>query len=164
MFYSTSIFYRCVPDTVPSVATATAETFLQSSGTQSLFEEIVADVEASWKEIIYMSLVALGLSIIMVILFRFLAGVIVYVIITIIALAAILGPAATWYKIQQKCIQNTVENIKFFSGTFGTSKSEILTSKVMTMSLQLQQQQQIRRRQKSKEKSTTQPKKSYPRI
>ena len=43
-----------------------------------------------------MSLVALGLSIIMVILFRFLAGVIVYVIITIIALAAILGPAATW--------------------------------------------------------------------
>lgn len=94
--YSTSIFYRCVPDTVPSVATATAETFLQSSGTQTLFEEIVADVEASWKEIIYMSLVALGLSIIMVILFRFLAGVIVYVIITIIALAAILGPAATW--------------------------------------------------------------------
>ena len=56
--YSTSIFYRCVPDTVPSVATATAETFLQSSGTQTLFEEIVADVEASWKEIIYMSLVA----------------------------------------------------------------------------------------------------------
>ena len=94
--YSTSIFYRCVPDTVPSVATATAETFLQSSGTQTLFEEIVADVEASWKEIIYMSLVAWGLSIIMVILFRFLAGVIVYVIITIIALAAILGPAATW--------------------------------------------------------------------
>ena len=96
LYSSTSIFYRCVPDTVPSVTTATAETFLQSSGAQSLFEEIVADVEASWKEIIYMSLVALGLSIIMVILFRFLAGVIVYVIITIIALAAILGPAATW--------------------------------------------------------------------
>ena len=74
----------------------------------------MADVEASWKEIIYMSLVALGLSIIMVILFRFLAGVIVYVIITIIALAAILGPAATWYKILQKCIQNISENIQFF--------------------------------------------------
>ena len=94
--FSTSILWRCVPDAVPKVATATAETFLGTSGIKSLFEEIVADVGASWKEIIYMCLVALGLSIIMVILFRFLAGVIVYVIITIIALAAILGPVATW--------------------------------------------------------------------
>ena len=62
-----------------------------------MFEEVIADVGASWKEIIYMCLVALGLSIIVVILFRFLAGVIVYVIITIIALAAILSPVATWY-------------------------------------------------------------------
>ena len=97
MYSSTSIFWRCVPDAVPEVATATAETFLNGTGATSLFEEVIADVGASWKEIIYMCLVALGLSIIVVILFRFLAGVIVYVIITIIALAAILSPIATWY-------------------------------------------------------------------
>ena len=76
-FSSTTIFWRCVPDSVPGVAGETAKTFFESSGAKSFIEEIISDISSSWLEIIYMCAVALGLSIIMIILFRFLAGFIV---------------------------------------------------------------------------------------
>lgn len=97
VIFSSPIFWRCVPDAVPDVAGKTAETFFESSGASGYFEEIMADVSASWKEIIYMCLVAFGLSIVVTILFRFLAGLIVWIIIAVIALASIVGPCVCWY-------------------------------------------------------------------
>ena len=95
--FSTSIFWRCVPDAVPGVAEKTASAFFEGSGASSLYEEIVTDVSASWREIIYMCLVAFGLSIVVTILFRFLAAVIVYIIVALIAFAAFIGPLICWY-------------------------------------------------------------------
>ena len=116
-FFSTTIFWRCVPDAVPGVAGDTAKTFFESSGNplalsnfnfskidflekfsgaKSFIEEIISDISSSWLEIIYMCAVALGLSIIMIILFRFLAGFIVWIIIWIIALACLAGPLVSW--------------------------------------------------------------------
>ena len=66
------------------------------SGAKSFIEEIISDISSSWLEIIYMCAVALGLSIIMIILFRFLAGFIVWIIIWIIALACLAGPLVSW--------------------------------------------------------------------
>ena len=66
------------------------------SGAKSFIEEIISDISSSWLEIIYMCAVALGLSIIMIILFRFLAGFIVWIIIWIIALACLAGPLVCW--------------------------------------------------------------------
>ena len=133
------MFYRCIPN----FAEETAAGVFADTGVKSFFEEIVADISGSAKEIIYMCLVALGtiltyhldtaghhilwiyivqssllsgllllskmsknhfsflsffagLSIVITILFRFLAGIIVYVIIFAVAGAAIVGIALTW--------------------------------------------------------------------
>ena len=50
------MFYRCIPN----FAEETAAGVFADTGVKSFFEEIVADISGSAKEIIYMCLVALG--------------------------------------------------------------------------------------------------------
>ena len=50
------MFYRCIPN----FAEETAAGVFADTGAKSFFEEIVADISGSAKEIIYMCLVALG--------------------------------------------------------------------------------------------------------
>ena len=45
---------------MPNFAPATAEGVFSSSGAKTIAEEIIADIELAWKEILYMCLVALG--------------------------------------------------------------------------------------------------------
>ena len=45
---------------MPNFAPATAEGVFSSSGSKTIAEEIIADIELAWKEILYMCLVALG--------------------------------------------------------------------------------------------------------
>ena len=89
---STSLFSRCIPN----VAEKKAEGIFKDIGVKDFFEQVVSDISSSWKEIIYMCLVAVGLSIVVTILFRFLAGIIVYLIIALVALSAILAIIVTW--------------------------------------------------------------------
>ena len=131
--FSTIFFWRCVPP----FAQSTFMSFFSGTGTESVVDNIVKDIESSWKEIIYMCRVALGetiwsfnftiilmkwnrtlvryiycylmiaymkkllsmhlgLSLIMIVLLRFLAGVIVYIIMISIALACIIAPVILW--------------------------------------------------------------------
>jgi hypothetical protein len=45
---------------MPSFASSTFTTLFSGTGIESVVDGIVKDIEASWKEIIYMCLVALG--------------------------------------------------------------------------------------------------------
>ena len=112
---------------MPNFAPATAEGVFSSSGAKTIAEEIIADIELAWREILYMCLVALGnyyidycqilttsfkmnqmifvinsfslilaLSLVMMVLFRFLAAVIVYIILIVVSLACVAGTIFTW--------------------------------------------------------------------
>ena len=49
------IFSRCLPD-----VTSTADAIIGALGIGDVVTDIVADIKISWKEILYMSLIALG--------------------------------------------------------------------------------------------------------
>ena len=49
------VFSRCLPDVA-----AAAQAILSATGVDDLAGDIVADIKISWKEIVYMSLIALG--------------------------------------------------------------------------------------------------------
>lgn len=89
----TSYFWRCVPE----FAEESADKIYQGTGAKEFAKQIAADIQNSWKEILYMCLVALGLAFIMTILFRFLAAVIVYIIVISVAIACILTPPFMWF-------------------------------------------------------------------
>jgi hypothetical protein len=48
--------WRCVPDS----AQKASKVIFQETGGKTLMEDLIADISASWREIIYMCLVALG--------------------------------------------------------------------------------------------------------
>ena len=56
LFCSKPFLFRCIPNFAPS----TAENVFASSGAKTLAEEVIADLELAWKEILYMCLIALG--------------------------------------------------------------------------------------------------------
>ena len=53
---STVFFWRCIP----AFAQSTFTTLFSGTGIESIVDDIVKDIEASWREIIYMCLIALG--------------------------------------------------------------------------------------------------------
>ncbi len=57
---------------------------------------VFSDVRLAWREVIYISLVALGLSLVVCVLFRFLAGFVVYLILGIVTLLCIAATAFLW--------------------------------------------------------------------
>jgi len=83
---------RCVPEAI----TTQAGGLFSSTGADEFAEELVGDFQNCAMELLYMALVALGLSLVMTMLFRFLAGVIVYVIIAVVVIACIAGTITLW--------------------------------------------------------------------
>lgn len=83
---------RCVADAITSQASG----ILSSTGADEFAEQIAGDFQNCALELFYMALVALGLSLVMTLLFRFLAGVIVYVIIAMVVIACMAGTITLW--------------------------------------------------------------------
>jgi hypothetical protein len=53
--YRKVVFSRCLPDVA-----STANAVIQATGVDDLANDIVADIKLSWKEILCMSLIAVG--------------------------------------------------------------------------------------------------------
>lgn len=85
-------FSRCIP----VFAEDQAEQFYSGSGMSGFIGDVIADLKISWKEILYISLIAFGLSVLVTLLFRFFAGIIVYLILVLTILALLAGTAFLW--------------------------------------------------------------------
>jgi len=96
---SRAYFSRCFH--YSDKAEETAKAFYDASGFGDIMHQLWDDVRLSWLEIIYMTLIALALSIVMTLLFRFFAGVIVYIILVLAVLSCLAVTGfmwAVWYK------------------------------------------------------------------
>jgi len=86
---------RCIPDAVTDQANVVGGLF-SSSGAESFFEELMGDLQNCGPQIGQMGVVALVFSLIITLLFRFLAGFIVYAIIGILIVALVGGTITLW--------------------------------------------------------------------
>ena len=80
LFSSKNFLSRCIPDAVTDQANVVGGLF-SSSGAESFFEELMGDLQNCGPQLAQMGVVALVFSLIITLLFRFLAGFIVYAII-----------------------------------------------------------------------------------
>ncbi|KAL5021272.1 hypothetical protein ScPMuIL_000427 [Solemya velum] len=86
---SEPLLNRCVPSNYTVMID-----FLNESDT---FRKVLSDMYTSWREMLVLCFIALGFSVLMVLLIRFLASVIVYVIITVAVIGSIAGTAFLWW-------------------------------------------------------------------
>ena len=75
-FFSKNFLSRCIPDVVTENANVAGQLF-SNSGAQDFFEELMGDLQNCGPQIVQMGVVALVFSLIITLLFRFLAGFIV---------------------------------------------------------------------------------------
>lgn len=85
---SSLVLNRCIPKSV----TAATDSFFSTDW----LDDLVTDIKHSWAEIIWMCLIALGLALVVMVLFRFLAAFIVYIIIIAVVIACLGGTAFLW--------------------------------------------------------------------
>ncbi|GFN97324.1 choline transporter-like protein 1 [Plakobranchus ocellatus] len=107
-----SVHNRCVSeglsDTLDRVGEALSD--LLDMIDDNFGQKCGEDLEDSWKEIIYLILISIGVSLALMLLLRFIAPIIVWLVVAIVVVGAILSIAFCWYSYFKK-------ETKFWLGT-----------------------------------------------
>ncbi|XP_031349133.1 choline transporter-like protein 1 isoform X1 [Photinus pyralis] len=85
------------------------ETFLGKTGLNDFFGEVSEDFERCWPEILYLCIISLAFSIVIMVLFRLLVGVVIWIVLVGIALASTLGTAYLWILWHQSRASSSTE-------------------------------------------------------
>ncbi|XP_038057483.1 choline transporter-like protein 1 isoform X2 [Patiria miniata] len=87
---STAIFNRCIPSSAIGIASSLLDS--------DWLKRAVADVENSWREILYLCLISFGLAIVVLILLRFFAGVLIWTMVFVFMIGSSGGTGYLWYR------------------------------------------------------------------
>jgi solute carrier family 44 protein 1 (choline transporter-like protein) len=85
-------FHRCVPIKNSTIVNK----FFSKTGIKNFFQEVSEDFHLCWREFLYLCLISLAFSILILILFRFLVGFVVWVVLIGVVLACCIGTVILW--------------------------------------------------------------------
>ncbi|KAH3695270.1 choline transporter-like protein 1 isoform X1 [Dreissena polymorpha] len=94
---SQPLLNRCIPFNLLSKATAVSEKIIRFLNSNDMFQKVLSDLYACWKEMLVLCFIAIAFSGLMVLLIRFLAAVIVWIILAVAILGSIAGTAFLWW-------------------------------------------------------------------
>lgn len=97
VYKSISLLNRCIPSNLKDIPQDIAKKIVAYLNDTDIFEKVLGDLYRSWKEIIFLCLITLCMSFVMLLLMRFLAGIIVYLILILVSVGSILGTAFLWW-------------------------------------------------------------------
>jgi len=103
VYKSISLLSRCMPDPtelIGSDSNATKseiDSIVDFLNADDIFRQVLSDLYTSWRELIYLGLIALGLSFAMVLLIRYVASILVWVVVILAAVGSILGTGVLWW-------------------------------------------------------------------
>ncbi|XP_017760049.1 PREDICTED: choline transporter-like protein 1 isoform X2 [Eufriesea mexicana] len=87
-----AILNRCIPKQIPE----TAISFLRKLGLDNFYDEASRDIGVAWKELVYLLLIALAISLGILIAFRYMVQWVVYIVLIGVILACVGGSAYLW--------------------------------------------------------------------
>ncbi|PVD23520.1 hypothetical protein C0Q70_16792 [Pomacea canaliculata] len=95
----TELLNRCIPESLSSAIQGVNDAL---KGILNIFgknfgENCAEDLRGTWRDVIYLSLTGLGASIVMLVLLHFLAAVLVWTVVLLVALGSVAGAAFCWY-------------------------------------------------------------------
>nr|XP_022315976.1 choline transporter-like protein 1 [Crassostrea virginica]XP_022315977.1 choline transporter-like protein 1 [Crassostrea virginica] len=94
-----SFLFRCIPESFnkPFEILTGAINDVLNKIDPNFTEKCVSDLKKTWREICYLSATALGVSLSIVILLRFIAGVVIWLMVLLLGLGSVVGTALCWY-------------------------------------------------------------------
>ncbi|XP_048763229.2 choline transporter-like protein 1 isoform X2 [Ostrea edulis] len=96
----TSVFFRCIPDTVVTLIDKMSGSFtslLSNFSGGNLIQKIVSDIQNTWKEMLYLAAIAFGTSLLVVVLLWLLAAIVIWMLIFIVTACCIAATGYSWY-------------------------------------------------------------------
>ncbi|XP_061166170.1 choline transporter-like protein 1 [Saccostrea echinata] len=116
-----SILFRCIPKSFnqPFEILTSAINDILNKIDPNFAEKCVSDLKKTWREICYLSATALGVSLAIVILLRFIAGIVIWLMVILLGLGSVVGTALCWYHYYelQGSPQHTEEAEKWLIGS-----------------------------------------------
>ncbi|KAK6180571.1 hypothetical protein SNE40_012702 [Patella caerulea] len=105
---TTEIFHRCIPNSLTSVFNQFGEVISSVLNLidQDFSEKSYSDLQKTWQDILYLTSFALALSVVIIVLLRFFAGVLVWSMVIIMILASLAGTGFCWYSYYVKLTRN----------------------------------------------------------
>ncbi|XP_022253076.1 CTL-like protein 1 isoform X2 [Limulus polyphemus] len=91
------LLHRCVPESVLGITQNIIYSFYSYLNSFDTFQQVVGDLYASWKEMLGMLILSVVLSFVMVFLIHFVAAVVSWIIMAVIALASIALTGILWW-------------------------------------------------------------------
>ncbi|XP_046464440.1 choline transporter-like protein 1 [Daphnia pulex] len=92
---SPPILNRCLA--IHASSTEATNWFLTSTGLAKFLNQFAIDFQLCWKEVVYLCLIALGLSLVLTVLFRFLAGAMIWLLLVALVLGSFGGTGYLWW-------------------------------------------------------------------
>ncbi|XP_032779770.2 choline transporter-like protein 1 isoform X1 [Daphnia magna] len=92
---SPPILNRCLE--IHATSTEATNWFLSSTGLAKFFNQFALDFELCWREVVYLCLISLGLSLVLTVLFRFLAGAMIWLLLIALVLGSLGGTGYLWW-------------------------------------------------------------------
>ncbi|XP_052775735.1 choline transporter-like protein 1 isoform X1 [Mya arenaria] len=91
------VLNRCIPVNLLATAADVSANIVKFLNASDLFQKVLSDLYKSWKQMIILCFIAIAFSGIMVLLIRFLASFIVWIILAVAIVGSIAGTAFLWW-------------------------------------------------------------------
>ncbi|XP_042865088.1 choline transporter-like protein 1 [Penaeus japonicus] len=131
---STAFGYYCLPLSLSAAGNTTDQVLTALTGTSGtdFFRTAGRDLRSSWREIIYMCLIALALSIIVTAMLRFLAPVIVWITVVLIIVASVAVTIFLWvsWHNRKQAVQKSADSSKNNNDTMSEYEKDVLQKSV----------------------------------
>ncbi|KAF6202777.1 hypothetical protein GE061_003180 [Apolygus lucorum] len=99
--------HRCIPKKSSEVVNS----FFSKTGFKDFFHEVSEDLHLAWKELVYLALIALGLSLFTLFALRFFAGIMIWVILVGSTGMGVIGTIYAWVVWRQKKMEQSQSEI-----------------------------------------------------
>ncbi|XP_063922141.1 choline transporter-like 1 isoform X2 [Zophobas morio] len=97
IYESKPVLNRCVPQSFQDLAEGVLNNFYDLLNSWDTLEQILSDIYITWREILYLTFLALLLSLVTISILHLLAHLVSYIIMILFTVASILGTAFLWY-------------------------------------------------------------------
>ncbi|XP_077291052.1 choline transporter-like protein 1 [Arctopsyche grandis] len=105
---------RCIPNKSSKVVNS----FFSKTGLSDFFQEVNEDLHLCWREMLYLCIIAFVFSVIILVLFRFVVGFVVWFVLIGVSLTTVIATIflwVTWTKERKKLNEISVENQDYIS-------------------------------------------------
>ncbi|XP_060578387.1 choline transporter-like protein 1 isoform X1 [Ruditapes philippinarum] len=133
---SRPLLNRCIPTNLISLASNVSSDIISFLNTSDLFQKVLSDLYSSWKEMLVLCFVAVAFSGVMVLLIRFLASAIVWVILAVAILGSIAGTAFLWwtyYGFRKKLEEDDAINLPLLDVEINSERAFLIYSIIATV-------------------------------